>query len=133
MYWGVIVAALASFFFGWLFYSKALFGNLWMKYCKVDKKKAKEMAAQPMAGRMFISFIANIVTAWVIWMFMNALLVTGASGIFSMVWRVWLGFMVSATLLNGTLWGNKPVGLFFLDSLYWFLNLGIMAFVLNAF
>ena len=129
MNWGVIFAALASFIFGWLFYSPVLFGNLWLKYSGISMAEAKKMHAQGMAGKMFIGFVASIVTAWFLLMFMTDF---GVSA-WDITWKIWLGFLVSTTLIGGVLWENKRIELFFLNAIYWLLNIGIMAWVVTLF
>ncbi len=133
MNWGVFVAAIASFIFGWLFYSNVLFGPLWLKLSKIDKKEQKEMASSPMAGRMITALISSIVTAWVLLFFMGKLTINSYSGAIPLVFKIWLGFLVSTTLIGGVLWENKSVKLFFLNSIYWLLNLIIISFVLLSF
>ena len=133
MNWGVLVAAIASFIFGWLFYSNVLFGPLWLKLSKIDKKEQKEMASSPMAGRMITALISSIVTAWVLLFFMGKLTINSYSGAIPLVFKIWLGFLVSTTLIGGVLWENKSVKLFFLNSIYWLLNLIIISFVLLSF
>lgn len=132
MNWGVIVAALASFVFGWLFYSPLLFGNVWLKYSGIDKNKAKKSHSKGMGGKLLTNFIASMITAWVLLGMMNAFGATGSMEIVSLVWKIWLGFFASTTLIGAILWEDKRLEIFFLNGLYWLLNLGIMAFVLNS-
>lgn len=133
MNWGIIIAAIASFIFGWLFYSKALFGNLWIKFSGVSKEQIRKSHTQNMGGKLLVNLLASIVTAWVLLFLIGKLTINSSAGAISLVFKLWLGFIVSTTLIGNVLWENKSLGLFFLNAFYWLLNLAIMALVLIAF
>ena len=59
-YWAVLVAAVASFIIGSLWYTSLLFGNTWMKETGMTKEKARQANMPLLLGT---SFIINLIMA----------------------------------------------------------------------
>ena len=127
---GVLVAAVASVLFGFIWYHPKVLGNKWMKLTGISKRKAKEAKEKGMALNMFLAFVGQIVTAAVLSVF---LLYAGAASILAsllVAFLLWLGF-ITTTQIGSVLWEQKPWGLYTLNSLYSLLNLFIMAIALH--
>ena len=129
-YLAVLIGALASFVFGWLWYGP-LFGKIWAKEMKFSKKDGQ--AAKKSMGRMlFVNFIGTLVTVFVV---ANLLAFTDvvsiAQGLQLMFW-VWLGFFAAATLLGQATWGGHSATLYVINAAYWLINLLIVAAIVVA-
>ncbi|MEK6812546.1 MAG: DUF1761 domain-containing protein [Nanoarchaeota archaeon] len=126
--WPVLIAAIASMVFGFLWYSQALFGNLWMKLSGITQKQIQEGKKKGMAMPMLVGFIAGIVTAVVI----DSLTTWLNLGLFGeaiyLGFFVWLGFLATTTI-NDVIWGGKPFKLWILNNAHLLLNLWIMSAV----
>lgn len=132
-YLTVLYAAIASFIFGFLWYSPALFGNHWMKLNGLTRKQIKNAQKKSMAKLAFINFVGTIITAYVLAVFLGLATVTVLTDAVMVGFWAWLGFFASTTLLGSILWEDKPVGLFFLNGAYWLINLVLMSVILTVF
>lgn len=121
-YFAVLIAAVASFFFGWLWHSKFLFGDVWMKESKV---KTKKPTAWPFIGH----FIALLITAWVLSMLMANVGIATFEGALLLAVLVWFGFFAT-TEFASVLWKGGSRVLFFINIIYSLINLGIMSLIL---
>lgn len=113
----VIAASITSMIIGFLWYSPFLFGNLWMRLSGFTKESMDQMKAKGMGKTYGISFILEIVTAYV---FSHLILATNTytiPGVLELSSFVWLGFFVPV-LASGFLWDKKPFMLFVLHSLH---------------
>jgi hypothetical protein len=127
----VIVAAIVTFFFGWLWYAP-LFGKQWaaeMKITMGDKPPAGEMVRG-----MLLMAAGCLLTAWVfawdgqVWRAMmphSSNLQFGFTGGFF----IWLGFFLPQDL-SRLGWENKSLKLFSINTVYHFLSLQIVAMIL---
>ena len=122
----VLGAAIAAMVVGFLWYGP-LFGKQWIRlmgFSKGNMKKAK----QKRMGRLYlINFIAGIVTAYVL-----ALFVKGASinAALMMGFWIWLGFF-AAVMVGSILWEGKPLSLYLINVFYWIVNVEVMAVILS--
>src|SRR5436190_20781506 len=64
-YLAVLVAAVAVFVLGWLWYSPLLFFKPWMRLRGMDPEAAMAGAKMP-AGKLLIELVRCVVLAWVI-------------------------------------------------------------------
>ena len=121
----VLVSAVISFIIGMLWYSPVLFGNVWIKLEKRSTKDMKQAKASGMTWRLVCAFIGAFITAYVAAHFVAYVAaVTFMQGMQLGFW-LWLGF--AAPLQFGiVLWNNKPVKLFFINTLQVLVNLMIV-------
>lgn len=134
-YVAILVAVVANFFFGFLWYTP-LFGKAWAKENGFDmsvKPKPGEMAR----GMIFM-VIGNFLMAFVFahnlaaWSFVpGADQMSTASNVISSSVFTWLGFFVP-TDLGTVAWEKKSWKLFFINTTYHLLTLVILAVVLYA-
>ena len=105
-YLAVLVAAVAVFVLGWLWYSPLLFFKPWMRLRGMDPAVAMAGAKMP-AGKLFIELVRFLVLAFVIARFAARLGVSGWMGAVHFGLFLWIGFPV--ILLTGSLlWENIP-------------------------
>jgi Protein of unknown function (DUF1761) len=120
-YLALVVAAIARFLLGWLWYSPPLFGKTWMSLtnCNSDEMKRRMPVLAP------ADLISNFVMAFVL---VHAVHYAGAMnagqgaavGFFN-----WLGFIATVTLML-TLYEKRPVKLFWINSGFQLISLLIM-------
>ncbi len=116
---------------GFLWYSKMLFGNTWMKLSGISEAQIKKANSNmPMLyGTMFI---ASLVMAYVLAHFANyAGALTLMDGATAGFWA-WLGF-VATTMLTTVLYDGKPIKLYLINSGYQLVTLLVMGMILVSF
>jgi hypothetical protein len=130
-YLGVIVAALAGIFLGFLWYGP-LFGKAWMKLMgfskeSIEKQKKKGMGASyamMTLGTLLMAYVLAHTTEFA----MNYTNIYGMTGgLMSGVWT-WAGFVVPVKI-GDQLWGGKSWKLFLLDGGYSFVSLALMGVI----
>lgn len=105
-YLAVLVAAVAAFVLGWLWYSPLLFFKPWMRLRGLDPEAAMKNAKMP-GGKLVIEFARCFVLAWVIARLMGLLGVTSWLIAIHSGFMLWIGFPL--ILLTGSvLWDNVP-------------------------
>jgi multidrug transporter EmrE-like cation transporter len=124
-YWAVLVAALANFVLGWIWYGP-LFGKQWMK---LTGMKPSEQDKKDLPKNSVVMLVSSLIMAYVLLHF------TAASESLNMAleWAVWLwlGFIATVTL-GGVLWKREPVALWTLDNGYRLLSLLFMTAILYS-
>lgn len=126
--WAVLVAALASFIVGWLWYGP-LVGKLWMKLNGFTPEKLREEKGLPMPFIMIVNYVATVLAAFSIAMFIGA--ESNASfGIFAglMIALFWIG----TSRLNDVLYERQPFKLYLINLGYNLVIYVIMGAVLGA-
>jgi hypothetical protein len=128
----VIVAAIAHFFIGWLWYS-VLFMKPWMKEMGLDKLTAKQKkeGMKEMPKSMAINFVTLLVTAWVLSWIILALKMSGAMGGIQVAFWVWLGFFAT-TLVNSVIWEKKSWKLYGINASHHLAGLVAMGIILGV-
>ena len=105
-YPAVLVAAIAVFVLGWLWYSPLLFYKPWMRLRGMDPVAAMAGAKMP-AGKLVIELGRCFVLAYVIARFVALLHLGSWMGAVHFGFFLWIGFPV--ILLTGSvLWDNIP-------------------------
>ena len=126
----ILIASVASFIIGWLWYGP-IFGKLWMKLNKkgdVDMRKGKNKS---MIGMMALSFVGTVITAYVLSILLSSLEIFGVGESMMLSFFIWLGFLMTTTILGSVLWEGKPWGLFVLNAAYWLVTLEVITLVLT--
>ena len=127
-FWAVLVAALASFIVGWLWYGP-LFGKLWMKLNGFTPEKLREEKGLPMPFIMIVNYVATVLAAFSIAMFI------GAES--DMHFGIFAGFMIAlfwigTSRLNDVLYERQPFKLYLINLGYNLMIYIIMGAVLGA-
>src|SRR5437660_4606983 len=105
-YLAVLVAAVAVFVLGWLWYSPLLFFKPWMRLRGLDPVAAMAGAKMP-GGKLVIEFVRCVVLAYVIALFVAHRGISSWMGAVHFGILAWIGFPV--ILLTGSvLWHNAP-------------------------
>ena len=124
----VFVSALTAFVVGWLWYGP-LFGKKWMKLNGFTEEQLKEGGGMSMSLMMVINYIATVLAAFAIAMFI------GAES--DMSFGIFAGFMIAifwigTSRLNDVLYERKPFGLFLINVGYNLAIYVIMGAILGA-
>jgi hypothetical protein len=131
-YWAVLVAAIAQFVLGWLWYGP-LFGKPWMKMMGISQASMTAGQKKGMGWRMALMFVGSLLMAYVL---AHAIIFAGeytatsgsSAGLMAAFWN-WLGFF-APVLLGSVLWENKSWKLWALNAGYYLVGLCIMALIL---
>ncbi len=130
-YVAVLVSSILAMVIGGFWYSPFLFGKMWMKLSGLTQKDMEACKKKGMAKYYLVQFIASLLTAFVLAMFLGLLSVTSIMGGLQVAFWVWLGF--NATQMVGcVLWEGKPVKLYILNVAHQLVNLLVMGVVLAA-
>jgi hypothetical protein len=123
----VLIAALAKFAIGGVWYSPPVFGPRWGAIVGVSPEAFKARMVQA----MIIDLIASFVLAWVL---ANVLKFTGAVGLIPgarVSFFLWLGF-VATPLISTTIYEGRPLALFGINAAYWLVSMLVMGALIGA-
>ena len=105
-YVAVLVAAIAVFVLGWLWYSPLLFYKPWMRARGMDPAAAMAGAKMP-GGKLVVELLRCIVLAYVIARLVALLGISSWMGAVHFGFLLWIGFPV-ILLIGSMLWENTP-------------------------
>ena len=127
-YPAVLVAGVAAFLLGAIWYSPALFARQWMAAHGHTPERIAAMK-QTMARTYAISFVCFLVTAWVMAVLVSRVGVMGVLGGVKLGGITWLGF--AATIgLTSNLYSEKPLAVYLIDAGYQLVYLILMGVIL---
>ena len=129
-YLAVLVAAVAVFVLGWLWYSPLLFFKPWMRARGMDPVAAMAGAKMP-GGKLVIEFARCIVLAYVIARFVALLGVGSSLGAVHFGLFVWIGFPV-IILTGSVLWENTPWRVAAIHAGDWLVKLLVIPIIVTA-
>lgn len=125
-YGTIVVAALANFAIGALWYSPVLFGNKWMQL--VGKKK-EEMKSSDAAKFLVVPLVMALISSYVLAHVIGyAQVDTFMEGVQTGFW-VWLGFVATVMVVQ-TAFGNRSWKLWCLDASYQLVGYVVMGVIL---
>lgn len=98
--WAVVLASVAAMAIGFIWYSKPVFGNAWLKLIGMSEKKAQEASGIAMVWAVLSSLVTAYVLAHFIYLsnffferdFLESALMTA-------FW-VWLGFFLTTAVMH---------------------------------
>lgn len=126
---GVLVAFVASFVFGWLWYSQFAFFPVWSRLSQLDEEKLKSANMGAVFGQMIVGNVMGVLgVAWL----MAALGVSGALEGLVLGLVVGLLFRAGAHLVHNG-FAQRHSGVTLIDSAHDTLALGIAGLVLGLF
>ena len=115
--YAIVLAAIASFMFGWLWYD-VLFSDAWLEACGKSREEVKGDTPSPTP--FIISFVGLVVMACVlagILRHLGAGQVTLGRGVITGGF-MWLGFVITTMVVNNAFRGAKP-SLTLIDGGHW--------------
>jgi hypothetical protein len=127
----ILLAAVASYVVGALWYSPLLFGAAWERLMGYSEEKMAQMRARGIKKIMLANFVLNIITATVVWSIGTAACTAwSCANVFALF--AWFGFMVPIHAY-GVMWEAKPFKLFLINIAYSLLSLLVITAVLSGF
>jgi len=127
-YLAVLVAGIANFILGMVWYAPKIFGGAWMRMSNITPEMA-ERGKRRMPFMAFVAFVAGVIMAYVLSFFAIAWGVFDVIGALDVAFWTWLGFM-APVLLGSVLWEQKPVKLYLINAGYWLVSLIVMGQIL---
>ena len=116
-YWAVIVAALVTFFLGGLWYSPAMFEEMWMNANGYSEEQVKQLQAALGVIGFGSALLAYLAMALVFALLAAALGVNSIGGGLLLGGLIWLGF-VATTGLTVNLFSVRPLSTLLIDAAY---------------
>jgi uncharacterized protein DUF1761 len=129
-YIAVLVAAIAVFVLGWLWYSPFLFYKPWMRARGIDPAAAMAGAKMP-GGKLVIELLRCIVLAYVIARFAALLGISSWMGAVHFGFLLWIGFPV-ILLIGSVLWDNTPVKVAAIHSGDWLVKMLVIPIIVTV-
>ncbi len=127
-YIAIVVAAIAAFAAGMVWYSPMIMGKKYMKVMgKSEKDMKKEMKG--MNGAMVKGFIMNLLMAYIL------ATLFGITGVYTLMdglqgaFWIWLGF-VATTLYGAVIWEKKSMDWFIISAGHYLVAMLVMGIVL---
>jgi hypothetical protein len=126
----VLVAALAAFLIGALWYSPVLFAKAWVRAHGYTPEKLATMKAA--AGRAYAgTFVAFVVMASVVGLLILHLGADSAGDGAAWGFHAWLGFALPIGF-TAQLYSDKPVAAFLIDAGYQLVYMTVMGAILGG-
>lgn len=111
----IIVAGVVAMAIGWAWYSPFLFGKQWVAGNAPTQGDMNVVKPKAMGMLFALSFIGELVTAFVVYKVLDLTATTGFLGGAQLVLLLWLGFMVPLEM-GRILWLGKPWNIFFIAA-----------------
>lgn len=126
----VLLATVSTMVVGSIWYTPKVFGNMWMKLAKIDRKKAEANGMKPILITIVVSLISAYVLAHVAYLahsffansFLHDTLMTG-------FW-LWLGF-VAARIITHDAFEGRPAKLTVLNVVHELVTVMVMALIIG--
>jgi Protein of unknown function (DUF1761) len=128
-YPAVIVATLAHYLLGGLWYSPLLFGNKFLQIIGWSPEKLAEMEKQTPVKELAITFVTSLVLVYILAHFVQYTKAKTAWGGIQTAFWLWLGFIVT-TQLATVLFEQRPLGLYLINIGYQLLGCAIAGVIL---
>jgi hypothetical protein len=128
-YPAVIVATLAHYILGGLWYSPLLFGNKFLQIINWPPEKVAAMGNESHTKELAVAFGLSLVLVYTLSYFVQYTKATKwHQGVHTAFW-LWLGFIVT-TQLPTVLFEQRPIGLFLINVGYQFVGCAIAGAIL---
>ena len=125
--WAVFVAALSTFFVGWIWYGP-LFGKKWMRLNGFTKDNLKE-GGLSMPAIMGFSFLGSLIAAFA----MAAVFGDGVTISYGICTGLVISvFWISTSRLNDVLYEKQPFALFLINAGYNVVSFVLMGIIISV-
>lgn len=131
-YLGVLLAAIAYFIIGAIWYAPSVFGSRWMRHEKAQIGFLAEQPSSSHIGSYAGEFIIALVMAYVLSLLIQVSLADEVvEGIAIALW-IWTGF-IATTHFSAVLWGRKTLKSFFIHAGFMLVGLIAMGSIIMYF
>lgn len=128
--WEILVAAVAPFAIGFLWYGKPLFGKTWQGLVGLSDE---DMAQGNMPLIFGVSYLLQLVIATFLSFFIEVVMMVGSSAIWGGLFAVLLCLAFVGTTFGTTyLFSRKPQKLYWIDLGYQVVAFFVMGFIIGA-
>ncbi len=124
----VFAAAVVSMIVGFLWYSPLVFGKQWMKLMGLTDAKL-EAAKKGMSKMYALSFLAALVTGYILGMVVKMAYSTTVVGGMKVGFGVWLGF-IAPVQMTEVLFGGKSWDLYYINTGYQLISVILMGAIM---
>jgi len=131
-YWAVVAATVSSLVVGSMWYSRSVFGNMWIKLAKVDMKKNSKNAYVPIVVTMVVSVITAYVLAHVTYLSNQFFHHSFMQDALTTAFWVWLGF-TAARIITHDAFEGRPAKLTLLTVSHEFVTIMLMGAIIGWF
>jgi hypothetical protein len=128
-YIAILVSAVVFMALGYLWYTPMLLGKPWMKLKGYSASSLKE-AQKKMGPKYFFTFVAAILSAYVLSWIMTVSQVTTLTGGAWIGILVWIGF-ITTTQLGSWIFSESKKELYFIDTGYQLIGFILMGAILG--
>lgn len=126
-YWAILVGAASNMFIGYIWYSKPVFANAWMRLIGKTEQDLKAKSGQAIG----IMFILALLTSYVMAHFVDYTKADSfMDGATTGMW-LWIGF-VFTEMLSTNLFAQRPFKLSVITAGYQLVGLAVMGGILAA-
>ncbi|MEX0686496.1 MAG: DUF1761 domain-containing protein [Balneolales bacterium] len=126
-YWAILVASITAFVIGGLWYSPALFANVWMKEAGLDKGNIE---SANMAKILSLTFLFTLIMAYCLAMFLNDPSIDMTAGAFY-GFLTGFGWITLAMAVN-SLYESKSWKYILINGGYWTLVFTLMGLIIGG-
>jgi hypothetical protein len=128
--WVILVAAVASWIFGAIFYN--ILAKPWMKANDFSPQQQAIFEGGPKASPtpFILSFLAEIVMAFVLALLIRKMGASDLGGALVLALTCWLGFVLTTTATSNA-YGMRKTSLTIIDACHWMGVLVVQALVLK--
>lgn len=126
----ILVAALSTFFVGFLWYGDFLFGKKWRELADISEEKAQSGHPAIIFGG---AFVLSLIIAAALSLFTEIGMMLGSSAFYAGLMAVLLCFIFVATTFGiNYLFARKPLKLYLIDVGYMFISFFVMGLIVGA-
>jgi len=125
----LIVASIAGFAVGGIWYSQAVFGKAWMKEMKINPNVLDKIDGKKMGISMTLGFLRTIILAFVLIFFVEITGFKTMQEVLKLSFFIWVGF-IATIMLDSILWENKSRKLYFINVIQYFVMMMVMGAVI---
>lgn len=124
--WAVLVSGVVASAIGMLWYSPAVFGNIWLKESGITPNEADK---KNMWWLMLANLVASLITIFVLARLAELTSSTTVASVLALAVVVWIGF-IAMIAITAVIWEKKPLKVYFINVGYWLVALLISGVIL---
>ncbi len=125
----LMIASIAGFAVGGIWYSQAVFGKAWMSEMKINPKEIEKIDGKKMGISMILGFLRTIILAFVLIYFVELTGFKTMQEVLKLAFFIWIGF-IATIMLDSILWENKSRKLYFINVTQYFVMIMVMGAVI---
>ncbi len=125
----LMIASIAGFAVGGIWYSQAVFGKVWMSEMKINPKEIEKIDGKKMGISMILGFLRTIILAFVLIYFVELTGFKTMQEVLKLAFFIWIGF-IATIMLDSILWENKSRKLYFINVTQYFVMIMVMGAVI---